>query len=187
MHTKEFWAGEGGDAYLQRNRVDWRARIPFWSRVIGLTGARSVLELGCNAGWNLSAIRRAYPDVQVYGNDVNLQAFVQAKTAGIEYGNMMTVNRHELVFTAGVLIHVPGDGLRDVMQMLIDASCHYVLAVEYEADEETEIEYRGQMGLLWKRPYGQLYQNMGLKLVEQWAPHEVHGFDRCTAWLLEKS
>ena len=54
--TKDFWSGEFGEEYLKRNRVDWRKRIPFWKDVIDMTGARSVFELGCNAGWNLSAI-----------------------------------------------------------------------------------------------------------------------------------
>ena len=46
----DFWRGEFGDSYLRRNRVDWRARIPFWRTILEMTGARSVFEFGCNAG-----------------------------------------------------------------------------------------------------------------------------------------
>ena len=70
------------------------------------------------------------------------------------------------------------------MERVVRASTDYVLAVEYAADEEQEIEYRGQMGLLWKRPYGKLYQDLGLELEQSWDAGA--GFDNCTAWLLRK-
>lgn len=191
--THEWWAGEGGDQYLHRNRVDWRARIPFWQTVIDLTGARSVYEFGCNAGWNLSAIRRAYPDVALYGYDVNSEAAWEAARAlgpgnsHIEAGAPPPLfGPIDLVITAGVLIHIQPADLEETMRYLIGQSARYVLAIEYFADQEQEIEYRGQMGLLWKRPYGQLYIDLGLKLVASWPPAACVGFDNCTAWLLEK-
>jgi hypothetical protein len=45
------------------------------------------------------------------------------------------------------------------------------------------IEYRGEKDRLWKRPYGKLYEAMGLTLVKA-GPAE--GFDRCDFWLLSK-
>jgi hypothetical protein len=89
----------------------------------------------------------------------------------------------ELVFTAGVLIHVPPAGLDAFMRAIVAASSQYVLAIEYAADVETEIEYRGQMGMLWKRPFGKLYQDLGLTLIET---GEAVGFDRCDYWLFQK-
>ena len=184
MDTKEFWEGEGGDEYTKRNRVDWRARIPFWKMILDKTGARSVFEFGCNAGWNLSAIKRVYPDVQCVGYEINDGAIEQANYAG-----HLTTKLHyhagprELSFTAGALIHIPPSDLSETMQLIIDKSCDYVLAIEYYAYGETEIEYRGEKGLLWKRPYGMLYQNMGLKLIET---GKAEGFDDCEWSLLRK-
>lgn len=89
----------------------------------------------------------------------------------------------DLVFTCGVLIHIPPDDLKQVMQGLIDSSVGYVLAIEYEAKEETEVEYRGHKGKLWKRDYGKLYQELGLELVEKGFLLE---FDNCTYWLMRK-
>lgn len=183
LSTEEFWRGEFGNEYTKRNRVDWRARIPFWRHIIDKTGARSVFELGCNAGWNLSAIRRACPDVNILGFDVNQQALKIAETAGIKSEALLHMGSIELVFTAGVLIHVPPEELKDTMDMLVLGSCDYVLAVEYESEEETEVEYRGHSGKLWKRPYGKLYQDMGLELVETGS---AEGFDNCTYWLMRK-
>ena len=53
-----FWEGEAGQAYTQRNRVDWEARLPFWRHILEQTNAQSFLEVGVNAGWNLRAIRQ---------------------------------------------------------------------------------------------------------------------------------
>jgi predicted O-methyltransferase YrrM len=84
---EQFWAGEFGNEYTNRNRVDWRQRIPFWKTMIEETGVRSAFEFGANAGWNLSAIQRAYPDVHVYGADINETAVWQAKAAGLDVTN----------------------------------------------------------------------------------------------------
>ena len=181
----EAWAGEFGDEYLARNRVDWRARIPFWKAMIDATGARSVYEFGCNAGWNLSAIRRAYPDVVCSGCDINESAIRQAIRAGLEVDDSPSaLGKSELVFTAGVLIHVAPDDLNDLMQRIADASTDYVLAVEYSAPAEQAIDYRGNKDMLWKRNYGALYMDMGLELIQKGPAGK--GFDQCTYWLLRK-
>lgn len=186
--TAALWAGPFGDSYSARCRVDWRARVPFWQRIIDHTGARSVYEVGCNAGWNLSAIRRAYPDVAVAGHDINRRAAAQANYAGLQVihePNMTWMNcAYEMVFTAGVLIHVSPNDLPAMMRSIVHASADYVLAVEYAAEKEEEVLYRGQSGALWKRPYGMLYEEMGMTLVE--TGDAGTGWDRCTYWLLRK-
>ena len=205
--SEEFWSGEFGDQYLARNRVDWQARIPFWKAAIKETGARSVYERGCNAGWNLSAIRRAYPDIVVSCQEINEAALSQSKSVGLDVTDYIPVSLEidndslvhgpgsvifaepkvvgvaELVFTAGVLIHIPSDELSKFMQEIIDLSTDYVLAIEYAAFAETEVEYRGHSGKLWKRPYGMLYQNMGLTLADE---GQAQGFDDCHYWLFRK-
>lgn len=195
----EAWAGDWGDAYTARNRVDWRARIPFWRDILDRTAARSVYEFGCNAGWNLSAILAAgfsgagnglVP--QVAGCEVNTNAYCQAVTAGLNVvcAPILGETRHsygsdyDLAFTAGVLIHVPPTELKDTMLQVVRASADHVLAIEYASDKEEEVEYRGQKGMLWRRPYGRLYQDMGLTLVD--SGDAGPGFDRCTYWLLRK-
>lgn len=185
----ELWAGEFGNDYLKRNQVDWRKRIAFWATIVHRTGARSFFEMGANAGWNLSAIKRAYPDVIVAGNDINTLACEQARMAGLNVVNQLDFNaacpgRYELVFTAGVLIHIEPEHLDEVMRALIAKSYRWVLAIEYAADVETQVEYRGHTEKCWKRPYGALYEALGLKLVD--SGDAGAGFDRCTYWLLER-
>jgi pseudaminic acid biosynthesis-associated methylase len=183
---EEFWAGQFGNEYTSRNRVDWRARIPFWSMILDLTGARSVSEFGCNAGWNLSAIRRAYPDVAVRGIDINVRAVDQAQDAGLPVARASDLaGQAELVFTAGVLIHVGPEKLTQTMLSLVEASYDYVLAVEYASSGmPEEVHYRGHAERLWRRDYGAMYERLGLKLMATGDPGPA--FDRCTYWLLRK-
>jgi len=190
MEPSKEWSSDFGNDYLRRNRVDWRKRIPIWQHFIEMTGARSIFELGCNAGWNLSAIKRACPDIQVWGADVNDKALAQAEGCGLEVFNVHTDKfEHytaELTFTSGVLIHIPPEELGKAMNKLIRISSDWVLAIEYEADQEEEIVYRGKTGLLWKRPYGEMYREMGLAMVETGKLQEDVGFDNCRYWLMQK-
>lgn len=178
---QETWAGSFGDAYTERNRVNWVARIPFWTHILAKTGADSAFELGANVGWNLLAIRTVKP-IPVTGCDVNVEAVMQARNLGLAVHQGHYAWTAHLVFTAGVLIHLATEELEHTMRQIVGASMRWVLAIEYAAEQEEEIEYRGQKGLLWKRPYGELYERMGLKLVET---GEAQGFDRCHYWLLE--
>jgi hypothetical protein len=198
MDTQKIWADEFGNDYTRRNRVDWRKRIPIWQHFIDKTGARSVFELGCNAGWNLSAIKAitlSQANAQnhqpyVWGADVNEKALAQAEGCGLDVYNVHTDKfdhyTAELCFTAGVLIHIPPEELGKAMNRLIRMSSDWVLAIEYEADQEEEIVYRGKKGLLWKRPYGELYQEMGLTMIETGKLQQDVGFDNCRYWLMRK-
>lgn len=200
--TQEFWKNEFGDAYHKRNRVDWRQRVTFWSQILELTGARSVWEWGCGPGWNLTAIQFAassfgikldggdyascnYP-VQVYGTECNESANIQALSAGLDVNKWMP-NEHdtfELTCTVGALIHVDPDSVQDLMQKIIDTSSDYVLAVEYDAQKESMVNYRGHDNKLWCRPYGQMYQDMGLQFIAEGDAGD--GFDECKFSLLRK-
>ena len=185
----DLWSGDFGNSYTDRNQVDWRARMPFWKDIEGMTAARSWFELGCNAGWNLSAIRRQFPDVFLAGSDINEKASRQASMAGLNVINKLDFltevpGQYEITFTAGVLIHIETEHLKEVMQGLIDKSVRWVLAVEYAADKEEQVLYRGHSEKCWRRPYGQLYQDLGLKQIA--TGNAGAGFDRCTYWLLRR-
>jgi pseudaminic acid biosynthesis-associated methylase len=203
MLTKEFWEGDFGDEYTKRNRVDFMKRVPFWRDIIAKTGAtKKILEVGSNAGWNLSALRVVVPRTCfIYGIEINQSAKKEAENLGFHiypclYDGMDSrdsaielINRqndYDLVFTAGVLIHIHPNDLHDFMKSIINEGGKYILAVEYFAEEETEVEYRGHSGKLWKRNYGKLYQDMGLKLIDTGYLTKNDGFDSCTWWLLEK-
>jgi pseudaminic acid biosynthesis-associated methylase len=191
MKTTEFWAGPEGDAYIERNRYDWRDRVEFWQSAIEYTTPATVFEFGCNVGLNLEAIASISPNLDLYGVDVNLNAVNEARAKGfevqhVEGGGVAGVyepGTMDLVFSAGVLIHIPPENLRATMQSLVQLAGRYVVAVEYFAEREEEVVYREKKGLLWKRPYGKLYQDLGLRLLSEGV---AGGFNECAYWLLEK-
>jgi hypothetical protein len=72
------------------------------------------------------------------------------------------------------------------MQTIVNHSFKYVLCIEYESVEEEEIEYRGQTGLLWKRPYRQMYEDLGLREIAFGRVGPEDGFDDCIWGLMSK-
>ena len=185
------WAGPFGDAYTQRCRVEWQNRVAFWQRMLSLTQARSALEVGCNSGWNMRCLREADPSIAMVGADVNAAALTEARNEGLEVIAMTAgevgdkfPDTFDLVFTAGVLIHIPPESLTAAMLSIVRASTKHVLCVEYESDAEEEVTYRGHANRLWRRPYGMLYERMGLSLVA--SGHAGPGFDDCHYTLLRK-
>ena len=187
----EHWQGQAGDAYTERNVVQWQHRMSFWQTMIVMTGARSVLDVGCNVGWNLLALRNAAPNVQVAGCDINMAALTKAMALGLpvmrchasQVASVLGYESFDLVCTSGVLIHIGPNQLASIMKSLINASKRWVLAVEYSAPREVEVIYRGEPDLLWKRPYGLLYRELGLHLHDA---GRADGFDQCDFWLLRK-
>lgn len=192
---EQFWRGDFGSTYVSRNRVDWRARVPFWRDIIDRTKARSILEVGCGSGWNMRAIRQVDPMLASWGCEINQTALQEAADAGLSVVDASVYELHklvgglpgfDLVCTVGCLIHIHGDDLPRAMDEIIAASKRYVLAVEYADETEVEVAYRGHAERLWRRPFGRLYEAKGLKLVAEFdAPADA--FDRCRVWILERA
>jgi len=193
MNTEDFWKGEFGDEYTKRNRVDWQRRVPFWKNIILTTGARSVLEFGCGAGWNLSAITRAFPDVALEGIEINDVAAEETREAAFPVWGGWSCPEHDLgkfdlVFTAGVLIHIHPDRLKPTMTEIVNHSRDYVLAIEYHNKKVKALDYRGNKGKLWAGDYGTIYTKLfpDLELVSEGSVKKPQGFDDCQFWLFRK-
>lgn len=187
-----FWAGEFGAEYTARNQVDWSQRVPLLQRMIEQTGAESFLDVGCNAGWNLLALRKISADFMMSGVDINHEALLQAAAEGFDVVNcaakdlptMDDLQGADMVITSGVLIHIPPNELDTVMRAIVDSSSRYVLCIEYDAPVEQMVEYRGHQHRLWRRPFGELYERLGMSVLETGA---AQGYVDCKYWLLEKS
>lgn len=193
----QFWAGAFGDDYTNRNQVDWKKRVPFLRRILEVAPATSFLDVGCNAGWNLLALREIVGNERLTatGIDVNQKALEQAAAEGLDVifasalqccDDPLSIECAEMVMTSGVLIHVPPAELTQTLRAIRDASMQYVLAIEYASvsGAEEAIEYRGHEGRLWRRDFGKCFVDLGgLELIET---GEAPGFEDCRYWLLEK-
>jgi len=184
--TEAFWAGEFGDAYIERNRGRVRANEHFFSRALGiiLTAHKephSVLEFGAGAGENLLALRAvlstvSYPSfplfIRMTGIEINKAACAELATVADQaicesFLDWQSGGRTwDLVLSKGLLIHVaPGD-LQLAYQKIHATAGRYILIAEYFNPTPVEVPYRGHAGRLWKRDFaGELldaYQDLHL-------------------------
>ena len=193
------WAGEFGDAYIERNKDAESGRGDFWARQLESLGVTSALEVGCNIGGNLQWVSQLLGPENVAGVDVNptaldlLRERVPDVDARLASGAQLPFDdgAFDLVFTMGVLIHQdPASQLKPMMREVVRVAERFVIAGEYHADEPTEVPYRGQEGALFKQDFGALYQRMfpSLELLDSGFLSEREGrWDDLTYWILRKA
>lgn len=191
MQTKqtEFWKGEFGKEYTDRNSRSNEAWDDFYSKTWGKTKLEmnqsfigelnveaSILEVGCNTGMQLNGLQRM-GFKNLWGIELQPYAVERAKeyTIGI---NIFCGSGFELPFkdryfnvvcTNGVLIHIAPDDLPKIMGEMYRCSGKYIWGFEYYADDITTVDYRGNKNYLWKADYAALFMKLfpDLKLVKK--------------------
>ena len=182
---EEFWQGNFGDEYVDRNQSDilLASNISFFSKVFNRTGQiDSIMEFGCNIGMNLKAIRTLLPESNLSGIEINKRAVDDLnKWKGrvhVMEGSILDIEldtRFDLTLIKGVLIHINPERLDDVYTRLYNYSDKYICIAEYYNPTPVAIPYRGYDNRLFKRDfagelmskysdlelvdYGFLYQN----------------------------
>jgi pseudaminic acid biosynthesis-associated methylase len=195
---EDLWAGGFGDAWIERNGRDFDARGAFWTGLLERFPARSALEVGAAHGENLRHLSRVIEPHALWGLDIN-QASLDAmqKVApgvnacwGVARSLPFRDGLVDLAFTVGLLIHQPDSTLPIVMSEIVRCSRRFVFCGEYHADEPTDVHYRDHEGVLIKRDYGRLYQELFPELAlreEGYLTMEEHGFDRVTYQVFERT
>jgi pseudaminic acid biosynthesis-associated methylase len=203
MHAVDYWKGDFGNAYTVRNESteeSLASRGRLFARVLAATGLEkgsSVLEVGTNIGMNLIALGRL-ATVSRFGVDVNASALARLRAepdlrtahAARAQGERLPFRAaaFDLVFTCGVLIHVPPDDLAEVGAEIVRVSARYIVCAEYFSPRNEEIEYRGHRGLLFKRDFGGFFLDRWpkLKLLDYGFLWKRVEFDDLTWWVFEK-
>lgn len=158
---EEFWAGEFGEEYTDRNQgaVLHAANLSLFSKILPrMSSMDSALELGANRGLNLHALRQLRPSAELAGVEINPRAveilthdgFTAHQGSILEFKATQT---WDLVFTKGVLIHINPDALPRVYDLMHAASKKYILVAEYYNPSPVDISYRGHEGRLFKRDF----------------------------------
>lgn len=166
------WKDSFGDEYTRRNVIDWRARVPIFERIMGGLEIDSVLEVGCNRGHNLLAIYDIIGDRTIYGIEPNRYARSLAQREGLDVidGSVCDIpfkdGYFDLVFTYGVLIHVPEHLLPCALNELYTVSGQYILLAEYFSEEDELIHYRGYNDMLWKRNFPKWFLSQNFPRVD---------------------
>lgn len=198
MSNEMLWAGDFGTQYTGRNEMfPYASRWKFLNAIVSDHIIKSILEVGCNTGFNLGMMREwmASPK-NLWGIDINDYNIKQARERWPDcqfvYGSGFDLpfkdDMFDLVFTSGVLIHQKPEEVDAMMQEIIRVSGKYVMAIEYYEPAFRELTtYRGGPGTAYTGPYGDIYEKRyGLKLRETGLLEKDDGFDECTFWLLEK-
>lgn len=182
----QFWTGQFGKEYTNRNQgFDY---VKEWDEMMKKCEASTILEIGCNRGMNLEALRSL--GYRVSGVEPSEYARSQAKPSlvivnGTAQDLPFEDKKFDLVFTAGVLIHIPFEDLPKIFQEMDRVSKKYILFCEYFAEEEEMVKYRGYDDQLWKRNYKKLFMDRypNYKLISE---GEMPTMDNSTYWLFEK-
>jgi pseudaminic acid biosynthesis-associated methylase len=165
MDTREFWKGEFGTEYTERNvgleESNYRMfeSIFFKTPTSCYSDIKSIVEFGAGSGMNIKALERVFPDAQFTGIDINKSAYEALKVLNIHSalnGSFIDFdlnNYADLVLCKGILIHVAPEDIEKVYRAVYKASKKYILLCEYYNPTPVEVLYRGNTGKLWKRDF----------------------------------
>ncbi len=164
MKTKQenFWAGEFGDDYVDRNQgKEWIAGyISHFSDVLKrIPNINSIIEFGCNRGMNLQALHQLLPNTALHGIEINDKAYDIAnsfKYTNIINGSIIDIDlpdKYDLTLIKGVLIHIDPDYLNDVYERLYKYTNKYICISEYYNPTPVALPYHGHSEKLFKRDF----------------------------------
>jgi pseudaminic acid biosynthesis-associated methylase len=201
----DLWRSEFGSEYSKRNNnritdEDSQRLIRDWGKILGhavTPKPKSILEVGCNIGRNLVALRHFTDDLHaVEPNPAACQAVrdnPELKDVAIKEGDGFSLpyddEEIDLVFTSGVLIHVAPDDLGGMVDEIFRVARHYIVCIEYFSHEPEEVKYRDMEGYLFKRDFGRFYieRHPGLRVLDYgflWQP--LDSSDDSNWWLFAK-
>lgn len=159
---EEFWAGEFGIGYIDRNSSEeWvRSNKVFFARALNTLShsPSSILEIGSNIGLNMLALKDLYPRAKLASIEINADACTELASIVNQVFNQSfqeydAEGKFELVLIKGVLIHLNPDDLLSTYKKIAKSSSKYVLVAEYYNPTPITIDYRGHKNKLFKRDF----------------------------------
>ena len=199
------WSNEFGKNYISRNQatanaVEQRknAFAVILDHLAKTEVPTSILEVGSNIGINIQALAKI-TNATLHAVEPNREALDELISSGIMpaeralQGSLQSLPFNDgsidLVFTSGVLIHVPDDALDQAISEILRVSSHYVLTLEYFSPKPQTIPYHGHSDFLFKRDYGGLFLDAYPELeyvADGFFWKRVTGLDDLNWWLFRK-
>ena len=171
------WIGDFGKKYTNRNALTLDEMNEMYREKFGISREDlnnlfidkmnrniKILEIGSNIGNQLLLFQKmGYKNL--YGIEINKYAveFSKSRTKNINIiqGSAFDIpfkdKYFDLVFTSGLLIHIPPPDIEMVMREIHRCAKEYIWGFEYYADKYTEIIYRKKKNLLWKANFSKIY------------------------------
>lgn len=183
------WQGSFGREYTDRNSLTPEQVDALWVKnygtsrtemngdfLSGVTKDARILEVGCNIANQLVLLQKQ-GFTNLYGIEAQEYALdaarsrvrglnlIRATAFDIPYKD----NFFDVVFTAGVLIHIAPEDLPRALDEIHRCAGQYIWGAEYFAPATTEVPYRGHEALLWKANFASAYLNRfdDLELVKE--------------------
>lgn len=160
---EEFWAGNFGDEYIERNKSErlLASNLSFFSKALRVAGnLNAVIEFGSNVGMNLRALKLLYPEQEQFGIEINSKAAEELRKHvgenNVFNGSLYEFSsdkKYDLSLIKGVLIHINPEMLPAVYDKLYSSSTKYILVCEYYNPVPVTINYRGHEDRLFKRDF----------------------------------
>ncbi|NQT22163.1 MAG: methyltransferase domain-containing protein [Candidatus Omnitrophica bacterium] len=191
LRQEKIWSREFGRQYTDRNArtiedVD-RLYIDNYgiSRTFlnkefldkNISHKSKILEVGCNIGMQLGLLKEInYQNlwgielqdyaVQIARKNIREANIIKASALDVPFKD----NFFDMVFTSGVLIHIPPERIEKALDEIYRCSSSYIWGFEYYTSEGYQmINYRGKDNLLWKTDFCKLFLERfpDLKLVQK--------------------
>lgn len=174
---EEVWSGDFGKEYTDRNILNPDELDQLYIKNYGISRTKlneefladlnlhRILEVGCNVGNQLVLLKKmGYKDL--WGIELQDYAveIARKRTTGpnIVKGSAFDIpfknNFFDMVFTAGVLIHISPEDIEKALNEIHRCTSRYIWGFEYfNANGYKTIKYRGKENLLWKTDYAKLF------------------------------
>ena len=174
------WSGDFGKEYTERNTFDIEQLNALYIKNYGVSREQmnlefigslnkeyKILEVGTNSG-NQLALLQKMGFKNLYGIEINEHAVDLArkrlKGINVIQGSAFDIpfkdNFFDLVYTAGVLIHISKDDVNKVISEMHRCSKKYIWGFEYYSNDAKEVSYRGNTNLLWKADFSGLFRKL---------------------------
>ena len=171
-NQEKFWANKFGNKYINRNlKSNNRTYTIGKALKLNKVSINSALEIGCNVGYNLDALKKIYKNIELYGVEINRKAYKIVNKKYFCFNesilNFKTNKKFDLVFTAGVLIHQNPKYLKHIYKKMYDLSKKYIYISEYFNPTPITVRYRKHKNKLFKRDFAKDLTNCfpDLKLI----------------------
>ncbi len=159
---EEFWAGEFGNSYVDRNNDSQiiASNVHLFSNILsGTNSVNTLIEFGANIGLNLIALQQLLPKCKFSAVEINEAAqkeLRKLKDISVYYDSILEFKpdiKRDFVLIKGVLIHTNPNYLNEIYELLYSSSNKYICIVEYYNPSPVEVEYRGYKNKLFKRDF----------------------------------
>jgi len=130
-------------------------------------GVKKILEIGCGLGHNLELLKNI-GDFSLTGVDIQDYALSNARIRyqDIDFIKADCINlpfeddSFDLIFSRATLIHIHPEEIRRVAKEINRVTSKYIAGIEYYSETEQEINWRGEIGSVWKMNYHSIFKEV---------------------------